>query len=420
MLTESQGVKTEDNDDTVNQDSEMADNSAMQSDDEEGDEREGDEGEEGEAEEGERDAGGDDEGRDETSMMETSIDQEQQEDRDQEMKDSDVPGPIQPTVAEPGEEAIRQEDHLDAKLQPTSETSLNLGPPMHLALQRHEGSPLKNVVLQSPTDPSPMISPAAQSMGVLGFPNAHISPEVGEGASQSGGAENETLLAETTAASSVEDPPMDLDANEFSVMDTDFAPQPLSPNGELSGNLSETPLSGMFGAEELGVSAEPQIADTLPESPGIGPVIGSNSEQQTKSPTPALQETPATEQLAADALPPTEPEVPPSVEQPEITEPQHSPGERAGPSPPAAAGDDDGLDLLGGLERELDRQAAVSSEDVTPAATATAAADPETEPSEETRGPEETPSVPVAGDFEATAVEDSGIDEQRSDNNAAQ
>ena len=139
-----------------NQDSEMADISQAPSDDDD-DGEEGDDGEDG-------DEGADDD-QDENEPPENANVQEQ---------DNEMGGPSPP--AEQGAEETTESDAMtDDEQQPASKRSvppvpnpLNLAPPTTaLFSPRLEGSPLKNVVLPSPTDPSPHTSPVAASFAPL-------------------------------------------------------------------------------------------------------------------------------------------------------------------------------------------------------------------------------------------------------------
>jgi hypothetical protein len=433
VLTFSQGTKVEDNnDDVVNQDSEMADNSAMQSDDEEGEEGEGDEAEEGEVERGESDDRGDDDGRDESSMMDTSTDQEQREDRDQEMEDAYAPEPIEPTTQKLEDEVVQQEVDPSTSFQPPSGDPLHLGPPAPLMLHKHEGSPLKNVVLPSPTGPSPLVSPTLQSSQP---PDINTFSAAGQETIQSGDAATEAAPTETAAAvSSTEGQPIDSGLGESSApgMGEPSGPQP--PSEDVSSNLADEPMLDAVKEEVADVPTEANISDVVPEMPSAAPLaVAPASEHKSPSPAPAppVPETQAAEaaeepeEPEVDAPPPAEQEIAPPVEQPAATteaqtSPTENPEEPAPPTAPTAAGGDDGLDLLGGLERELDRQAAVSSEEATPAAAAIPTAESQAEPEPEMKDATENSPAPAAAIEGQASETGQGLDEQNGDDKAAE
>lgn len=392
-LTSAQGVKTEDNDDSMNQDSEVADTSVVQSDDEEGDEAEADEGEEGE---GERAEG--DEVRDETSMMDTSIDQEQREDADLVMLDIDVPAPTQPVTEEQEEKQPGLGDGQTNNLSPHPGDASSLAQPMHLAAQRHEGSPLKNVVLPSPTEPSPIISPTAQSSRAAEISEARMSTVAVQETSQSGEATTETFLTETTVAGNATDVPVDLAVDKPSVPSAALSPLLHSSHGDLDiGVADDADVPEAVGGEAHNVPAEVQPVEPLPEVAPTEAVEESEPKQKTPSPAPAVQEVEAeaAAPLATDALPPTDQENDAPAEQPTTSEPQVSPQEKSDNTPAIVAGEDDGMDLLGGLERELDRQAADPSEDTTPAENVIPAVEQQAEPLSETKETTDNGPVPA-------------------------
>lgn len=439
------GTKVEDNnDDIVNQDSEMADNSVMQSDDEEGEEGEGDEGEEGEGERGESDDRGDDDGRDESSMMDTSTDQEQREDRDQEMEDAYAPEPTEPTTQKLEDEVVQQEDNPGTSFQPPSGDPLHLGPPPPLMLHKHEGSPLKNVVLPSPTGPSPMVSPTVQSSQP---PDVNTLPGAGQETSQSGDAATETVATETAAAasSSTEGQPIDSGLDESSARGMSEPSDPQQPGGDVGSNLVDEPMLDMVKTEDADVPPEANISDVVSEIPSaaplaVAPASGHKSPSPTPAPAPAAQETQpaetaetaeaaeaveAAEEPEAHAPPPAEQEIASPVEQPTATteaqaSPAVNPEEPAPPTAPTAEGGDDGLDLLGGLERELDRQAAVSSEEATPAAAAIPTAESQAEPNPKMKDATENSPAPAAAIEGQASETGQGLDEQNGDDKAAE
>ncbi|KAJ4298511.1 hypothetical protein N0V88_003541 [Collariella sp. IMI 366227] len=132
------------NQDSTNQDSEMLDISGIPS----GDEEEG--GEDEEEEEGEEE-GADDAASYTFSNVETSSGAQ-----DQESEDSEMVEVIQPTSIEDPEQSrpVASDEEVimpRVRFQPPTLGSL--------AATRVEGSPLKNVMIPSPTEPSPVLSP---------------------------------------------------------------------------------------------------------------------------------------------------------------------------------------------------------------------------------------------------------------------
>lgn len=177
------GMKPEDGRGT-NEDIEMADNSQLASDDEDDEEDDGEEGEEGEDEEM-KDEGmaDDDDGGD--AMADTTTGARSQGDQDQDMEDAedDIRDAIQPSsIEEPTEEKppvdeeteVITNPHLYPPSNPMSTVPSHPGV-SHILTRQQEGSPLKNVVLPSPTEAKPMDFPttaeAGQSEAINAEPN---------------------------------------------------------------------------------------------------------------------------------------------------------------------------------------------------------------------------------------------------------
>lgn len=163
-------VKPEDGNST-NQDVEMADNSQLASDDEDDEDDEGEEGEDEEMkDEGIAD---DDEGVD--AMAATNTEAKSQADQDQDMEDAedDIREAIRPSsIEEPTDEKPPADEetevitnpHLYPPANPINGGSSHPGM-SHILTRQQEGSPLKNVVLPSPTESKPMEFPSAGQAG---------------------------------------------------------------------------------------------------------------------------------------------------------------------------------------------------------------------------------------------------------------
>jgi hypothetical protein len=167
-------VKPEDGS-AANQDIEMADNSQLASDDEDDDEDEGEGegGEDGEDEEGEdeemKDEGMPDDDENGDAMAATT-EAKSQEDQDQDMEDAedDIRDAIRPSsIEEPTEEKAPVDEetevitnpHIYPPTNPINTGSAHPGV-SNIFTRQQEGSPLKNVVLPSPTEPKPMDFPS--------------------------------------------------------------------------------------------------------------------------------------------------------------------------------------------------------------------------------------------------------------------
>ncbi|KAK0729699.1 hypothetical protein B0H67DRAFT_638287 [Lasiosphaeris hirsuta] len=384
------GIKVEEiEDNSTNQDSEMADNSAMPSEDEDGDE--GDDGED----EGDGDEGGPDEG-DETPEVENSSVQntsaERDPDQDIEMEDSETSEVIRPSsIEEPDDTrsvAPSSEDDITIskpRFQPPPGLS-GLGP-LYLSSPRLEGSPLKNVILQSPTDRSPMISPCitstTTSFSASGYMDTQVQSSMAMDVSVSGGTVTEPFVPETAVETTVKS---ETDLGEITTTATQV---------EYAASVEDTVMGGQDDAPETTNNEPLSRLDQLANASGEQqqsetPTITTSEEappaiqQPEFPPTPEISEPPPTEQPTAE---PTSAEPTPPVQQEDIQPPPQvpqveetlAPPEKeteALPPPPdspallpaATEDEDDGLNLLGSLERELDRQEGMSnaSDAVTP------------------------------------------------------
>ncbi|VBB73546.1 Putative protein of unknown function [Podospora comata] len=156
-------ITSEENGDAAGQDTEMADNSVIPSDEEDGDE--GDEGDEDGEEEGGDEEAGDEESTatpevgNAPSDVEQVTEQAQGQDQDQEMLGSDASEVIRPSsIEEPEDEQLPRRATPEEEVT-VSKPRFQLGPQFNSP--RAEGSPLKNVMVVSPTEPA--TAPAAAS-----------------------------------------------------------------------------------------------------------------------------------------------------------------------------------------------------------------------------------------------------------------
>lgn len=323
-MAREQVVKIEENEDSANQDSEMADNSAMPSEDEDGED--GDEGdEEGGAEEG-----------DETPEVENAGDQ------DQEMEDVDVIRPS--SIEEPSEERPRSTSEEEitvpkARFQPPHGLG-NLG-------SRLEGSPLKNVIIQSPTDQSPMVSPQAgagsfaTASSYMG-PHMSMSSVVGIGAG--GVSESNPAPAATTSQSQGSEtvPPISTTASISEPAPSDPSTKP-----------SETVAPTIESPTKEPVAAAAPTAPQQSDASATTPLIKIEKEgSDTPAPAPAAMdiEKPTINEPVLD---PTQQQLEPEI--PSESRPKTPDSPTLHPTA-TGADEDEGLNLLGSLERELDRQ----------------------------------------------------------------
>ncbi|KAH6630195.1 hypothetical protein B0J18DRAFT_488019 [Chaetomium sp. MPI-SDFR-AT-0129] len=303
-------IKREDTEESTNHDSEMVDISGVASDEEEGEPGEGDE-----EEEGDEDHGPEEESETTTTKIESSGAEEQA----QEAEDSEMMDVIQPSsVEEPDESQTtvgEVEEVTIPKARFTPPSLSNLGVP-HPGSAGVGGSPLKNVMTQSPTDPSPTISPSTNTFAsaaradiqqqTSSTTQAHASKPTGHGILPS-------LRESAVPRPSEFSPP----APAFLATGTPSKPASVSPPVDQSGHASKEPTSTSLPVPKV-KSASPPVKTE--HSPALPPTTLDAS----------------TVPEAATAL------------------------STASPTPAAATADeDDGLNLLGSLERELDRQEGV-------------------------------------------------------------
>ncbi|KAK4125031.1 hypothetical protein N657DRAFT_670873 [Parathielavia appendiculata] len=310
---ESDGITIEGTEDSANQDSEMADISGMPSDDEEGD-----------GGEGEEDGEGGDEAGDEEADEFPNVEDVNRDAPEREAEDSEMSEAIRPTSVEEPEEprpAPEEEEVVTIpklRFQPPSLS--NLGPPH--ASTRMEGSPLKNVMIQSPTEPPPLFSPQAASTSFSASSYLDVQSRT----------VSQTYASETTR------------------------------HGILP-SLRDNGAFGRFASQDRASATRP--AEIPPAAPSqasqasqILKATITNDQQQGTSGTPSGNPTAtepaklATEAVAAASQPGPQPI-------PEL--PSLQPPDSPALLPTVAEDEDDGLNLLGSLERELDRQASASS-----------------------------------------------------------
>jgi hypothetical protein len=308
----------------------MGENSAMASDDEDGDDDEGDDGEEGEANE----EGGVNEGQGEDAMADATEQQTPDDRHDHDMEDADESVEIiQPSsIEEPTEDgrpAAADTEVINMQQQPSS--SLNLGAP-HLGVshlfspRQHEGSPLKNVVLLSPTEPKNM-----------DFPSISTVQEVTSGGLEALSATEGTTRITESVQQRSETTAAGLSTVEMSAQTTTIAQE--GSAGDATGDTGATPS----------VAKEVDRSKTFEVTHESGGNQQAKSSVQTSSFSQQTYHTSSTHSLL-----------------PSLREPPR--GSTLAPPQPLVfdrpAVEEDGLDLLGGLERELDRQSRTS---ITPA-----------------------------------------------------
>lgn len=344
------GIKTEETGDGANQESEMADSSQIPSDDDDGDD--GDEGEEeGDADESMAEG--------ETPVGDANINQDQ----DQEMTDAGASDFIRPSSIEKPENkgAYNEEDTVARSRLDSSLALPTLG---SLASARLEGSPLKNVMIRSPTEP-PESRSDMPGVGGSFFPSTDVDvvkTEVTSAAKEVDTEDNSVsaALISETMVEAVQ--PVAEVANDTTVMDIDT-----------SAEQQQQPTESVPSAE-----AKVEDAGAVLELPGLRPDAPTSAFTSTTSTTAAAAATTeatltATEtasrlvessSLPADAA---MEEIAVLQEQlsdnaaPTIAELLLQPPDSPALLPTATTEDeDDGLNLLGSLERELDRQEEVS------------------------------------------------------------
>lgn len=323
--TLSQGVKVEDTEDSTNQDSEMVDVSGLPSEDEEG---EGGEGEE--EEEGDEDAG-DDDGAEPSNADEFNGESRGPEIEDSEMaetiKPSSVEEPIEPgPAAEEGEEVTIQK----ARSQPPSLATLGSS-----GLSKIEGSPLKNVMVVSPTDPAPQMSPTSNaSLAASNY--LEVQSETGSADS----AADQAHPSDTTTQGIL--PPL---------RDQGIPRHPASQGTGVAAGAAQPAQTSPPAAPEK--EPEPTTADDAPSHTQI-----TSPPQPTLPITVTKASSPAAPELASAPTAELAREEGRQGETPASSDPApstHSPT-AAGASMAGPPDEEDSLNLLGSLERQLDRQ----------------------------------------------------------------
>lgn len=328
----------------------MADSSQIPSDDDDGDD--GDEGEE-EGDAGESMAEGD------TPGVDTSISQDQ----DQEMGDAGASEVIRPSsTEEPEERDAGNEEDTAAR----SRLGSSLAPPTlgSLASMRLEGSPLKNVMIRSPTEPPESRSDVPGVEGSF-FPSTAVDDVKTEvtAAAQEFDTQDNSVSAAFLSEVAVEAEPPVADAVDVT---TGTIAMDVDTNSEQQQPAESTP-SAEAKVEELGAALD--LPGLRPDAPtSIFTSTTSTTEGTTTEMITTATETASTliESSSVPADAPVE-EVDVLQEQlpddavPTIAEPLLQPPDSPALLPTATTEDeDDGLNLLGSLERELDRQEEVS------------------------------------------------------------
>ncbi|AEO65064.1 uncharacterized protein THITE_2111648 [Thermothielavioides terrestris NRRL 8126] len=357
----SDGIKIQDIEGSVNQDSEMANTSGVPSEDEEGEGGEGEEEEDGEEE------GGDDE-TGETSVLQSSNgDAPGQEAEDPEMSDA-----VHPTSAEEPDEPRAAPSEVEDVTIPKPPNIANLAPPP-LAPFKLEGSPLKNVMIQSPTEPSPLVSPQAAHAS---FPTSS-SLDV-----QSRTQSTELGSGDTVVETGVQD----------------ISTRPMDSAGAAGEQAAVPGVVAEILAPETSTSAPAGEASQTTAAASNGP-------QETAG--PSQTSLPQTSEPSASSVPVTTEVADPEVVQP-VDPPAALPGVSLQPPdspallPTAAEDEDDGLNLLGSLERELDRQEGMSN--------ASSGSEAKATPNDHNNMAPATVEGPTAADTSAEATAPSSTD----------
>ena len=324
----------------------MADSSQIPSDDDEGDD--GDEGEEeGDADESIAEG--------ETPGVDNSISQDQ----DQEMADAGASEVIRPSsIEEPGEGGATNEEDITAR----SRLGSSLAPPTlgSLASTRLEGSPLKNVMIRSPTEPPESRSDVPGVDGSF-FPSTNVDLVKTEvtSAGEEVDAEGNTLSAALLSETVVEAEQSVVDAvNETTAMDIDIAAeqqQQQPPESVPSADATVEDLEAALSLPGLRPDAPTSVITSATST-----MAAAESSETTITATESTSALIETSSVPADA---TMEEVDVLRDQlsndaaPTIVEPLLQPPDSPALLPTATTEDeDDGLNLLGSLERELDRQ----------------------------------------------------------------
>ncbi|KAK3954945.1 hypothetical protein QBC32DRAFT_64290 [Pseudoneurospora amorphoporcata] len=348
--TPANGIKQEETGDSANQDSEMADSSQIPSDDDDGD----DEGEEeGDADESMAEG--------ETSGVDNSISQDQ----DQEMADVGASEVVRPSsIEEPEERGAANEEDTAAR----SRLGNSLAPPTlgSLVSTRLEGSPLKNVMIRSPTEPPESRSDVPGVDGSF-FPSTDVDivkTEVTSAAKEvdaEGNALSAALLSETVVEAEQSVADAEDAVNDNAAMDIDTG-------GEQQQQPAESAPSAEAKVEDL--EAALSLPGLRPDAPtSIFTSATSTTAAATTSETTVMATETASALTEVSSVPADATldkvdvlqEQLPNDAAPTIVEPLLQLPDSPALLPTATTEDeDDGLNLLGSLERELDRQEEVS------------------------------------------------------------
>ncbi|OIW31186.1 hypothetical protein CONLIGDRAFT_713647 [Coniochaeta ligniaria NRRL 30616] len=337
------GIKQED---TGTPDVEMGENSAVASDDEDGDDDEGDEGEDGVA----NDEGGGNEGLADDAMGDATEQGTPNDHQDHEMEDADErvdivrPSSIEEPV-EDRQSAEAETEVISTQQEPSS--SLNLGAP-HLGVahlfspRQHEGSPLKNVILQSPTEPKTMDFPSISTVQEDASGASELRPAT-QGTSQM----TETLQqrSETTAAG--------LAMVEMSAQTTSVVVESSTEDVTTGSGQPEHATEAEDLPQSLDRGTGTSVAEDADTSERLEVTHESGGDRQTKSQINTSSFTQQSYQsTSTHSLLPSLREPPRIPNQQSLQPMAHN----------QSAPEEEGLDLLGGLERELDRQSRTSND----------------------------------------------------------
>ena len=359
-----QGIKIEDTEDSTNQDSEMADISNIPSEDEESEGGEGEDEEEGDKEVG------DDEGGEAPKVEDASDEARIQEVQDTEMSEAIQPSSVEePDESRPAVEEVEEVTIPKVRFQPPTLTNLGSS----LGSAKIEGSPLKNVMILSPTEPSSTTSPTANTSyaasNYLEVQSRTLSMDMG-----SGGTVSQAYTAETTTRGilpSLRDNPTPRHAVSQTMTATviqptvapSTAPSTVPPPAPPPAPVSEPTMATTTATTTVPITSP---ADQPQPTPEPQPTAATTT-TTTKTPSPPAESAPV-------PTPPAQPSEDKAAETAETAEtatetvPDATPTLEPPASPtlaptalPPGDDEDDGLNLLGSLERELDRQEGVSS-----------------------------------------------------------
>lgn len=339
-----------------------------------------------EDEEGE---GGEGEGEDEDDGEEEGADDEAGETPDLESSTGDAPGQetedsemsevVQPTTIEEPDDPCPAPSEVDDITIHQVPSLANLGQP-HLAPPKAEGSPLKNVMVQSPTEPSPLVSPqvASASLSASGYLDVH----------------SRTTMTMDSA--------LDNSTAQAYVTETTVVQEPLARPTD--GTNAEEAVSGFRASEALPAASAGEPTDIATPAPDQPQEETGPSQPAITEPIETINPTAETPTDIADIKPDPAAQTA-SVSNASIEDPPDSPALL----PTVAEDEDDGLNLLGSLERELDRQEGMSN-------TSGGSSEGKVTPTNDDAVPAAAEAVPAAAAAsfggEATAVADDVGDEE--------